>query len=60
MNKRDALQPFSLDLRSCVGQKLAYFELRLILARMVFNFDLAQPDDPGSGLVWTRQKTYAI
>lgn len=59
MDKRDALQPFSLGLRSCVGQKLAYFELRLILARMVFNFDLTLPDGPGSGLIWTCQKTYA-
>ncbi len=58
-DNRDALQPFSLGLRSCLGQKLAYFELRLILARMVFNFDLALPNGPGSGLIWTSQKTYA-
>lgn len=58
-DRRNALQPFSLGLRSCLGQKLAYFELRLILARMVFNFDLSLPEGPGSGLIWTDQKTYA-
>ena len=58
-DKRDALQPFSLGPRSCIGRKLAYFELRLILARMVLNFDMSLPDGPGSGLVWTDQRTYA-
>ena len=57
-DRRDALQPFSLGPRSCLGRNLAYFELRLILARMVFNFDLSLPEGPGSGLKWTDQKTY--
>ena len=59
-DKKDAQQPFSLGARSCIGFKLAYFELRLILARMVWNFDISLPDGPGSGLKWDDQKTYAV
>ena len=58
-DRADALQPFSLGPRSCIGQNLAYFELRLILARMLFNFDIDLPNGPHSGLLWTNQKTYA-
>lgn len=52
-DKADASQPFSLGPRSCISQKLAYFELRLILARMLFNFGIDLPDGPESSLVWT-------
>ena len=44
--------------RNCLGQRLAYFELRLILARLVLSFDISLPDGPGTGLKWTNQKTY--
>ncbi|KAJ9660480.1 hypothetical protein H2201_006902 [Coniosporium apollinis] len=33
-------QPFSLGPRSCIGRQLAYAEMRLILARILWNFDL--------------------
>lgn len=58
-DKLNASQPFSLGMRSCLGQKLAYFELRLILARMVFNFDMELPVGLTPSLIWTDQKTYA-
>ncbi|KAL2816694.1 cytochrome P450 [Aspergillus granulosus] len=35
-----AMQPFSFGPRNCIGRNLAYTEMRLILARMVFNFDM--------------------
>lgn len=37
---KEALQPFSFGPRNCIGKNLAYAEMRTILARMVFNFDL--------------------
>ena len=57
---RDACQPFSLGLRSCLGQKLAFFELRLLLVRAVFNFDLELPSGLGSGVKWADQKTLLL
>ena len=55
----EASQPFSLGPRSCLGRSMAYFELRLVLARMLWNYDLSLPGGQGTGLVWTDQKTYA-
>ncbi|KAJ8119720.1 hypothetical protein ONZ43_g3395 [Nemania bipapillata] len=34
------VQPFSLGPRNCVGRNLAYAEMRLILARILFKFDV--------------------
>ncbi|KAL6796474.1 cytochrome P450 [Trichoderma sp. SZMC 28012] len=39
-DKRDAFMPFSVGPRNCIGRNLAYAEMRLILARMVWNFDI--------------------
>ncbi|KAK8022078.1 cytochrome P450 [Apiospora rasikravindrae] len=36
----DAMQPFSLGPRNCIGKNLAYAEMRLILAKIVYNFDM--------------------
>ncbi|KAL2022266.1 hypothetical protein VTK56DRAFT_5876 [Thermocarpiscus australiensis] len=39
-----ALQPFSVGPRNCIGKNLAYVEMRLILARLVWNYDLVLAD----------------
>ena len=39
---------------------MAWTELRLILARLVFNFDLSLPGGPDSGLKWEDQDTFVI
>ena len=39
--KRHTVQPFSLGPRSCLGQNLAWAEMRLILAKLVWAFDFA-------------------
>ncbi|PGH29985.1 hypothetical protein GX50_07258 [[Emmonsia] crescens] len=39
-DKREALQPFHIGPRSCLGRNLAYAEMRLILARLIYNFDM--------------------
>ncbi|KAF2102973.1 cytochrome P450 [Rhizodiscina lignyota] len=46
-DKKDAFQPFSVGPRSCIGRNLAYAEMHLIIARLVWNFDirLAQGSD---------------
>jgi cytochrome P450 len=34
------MQPFSVGPRNCIGRNLAYAEMRLILAKFLYNFDL--------------------
>ncbi|KAF2969310.1 hypothetical protein GQX73_g4253 [Xylaria multiplex] len=54
----DAMQPFSLGPRNCIGRNLAYAEMRLILAKLIFNFDLTLADDSRDWLVG--QKAYTV
>lgn len=37
----EALQPFNVGPRNCIGRNLAYAEMRLILARVIYDFDMA-------------------
>ncbi|KAH7330188.1 cytochrome P450, partial [Rhexocercosporidium sp. MPI-PUGE-AT-0058] len=39
-DKRRAVNPFSVGPRNCIGRNLANVELRVILARLVYNFDM--------------------
>ncbi|KAH9218486.1 cytochrome P450 [Leptodontidium sp. 2 PMI_412] len=39
-DKRRVVNPFSVGPRNCIGRNLANVEMRVILARMVFNFDM--------------------
>lgn len=38
-DNKDAFQPFSLGPRSCIGVNLAYLEIRIVLAKMVWMYD---------------------
>ncbi|KAE9977278.1 hypothetical protein BLS_001534 [Venturia inaequalis] len=38
-DKRGAMQPFSLGPRGCLGKNLANAEIKLIISRMIYNFD---------------------
>ncbi|KAL9617345.1 MAG: hypothetical protein Q9160_007875 [Pyrenula sp. 1 TL-2023] len=52
-DRLELLQPFNVGPRNCLGRNLAYAEMRLILSRMIFNFDmeLANPDQD-----WIREQ----
>ncbi|KAH7028980.1 cytochrome P450 monooxygenase, partial [Microdochium trichocladiopsis] len=39
-DRLDCVQPFSLGPRNCIGRNLAYAEMRLIMARILWNFDM--------------------
>ena len=55
-DNKAALQPFLLGNRTCLGQKLAWLELRLVLANLLWNFDLAVPS---CGIPsWNSQKIF--
>ncbi|KXH65979.1 cytochrome P450 [Colletotrichum salicis] len=57
-DRLDAFQPFSMGHADCVGRNLAYSEMRLILARILFSFDLKLADE---GRDWIKgQKVYIV
>jgi averantin hydroxylase len=39
-DRRETSQPFSIGARNCIGRQLAYAEMRLILAKILWHFDL--------------------
>nr|AJW31700.1 tri11 protein [Trichoderma brevicompactum] len=43
-DRRDAFQPFSTGPRNCVGKNLAYSEMRMILARVILEYDIKLAD----------------
>ncbi|KAI1777998.1 cytochrome P450 [Hypoxylon cercidicola] len=57
-DRLEAMQPFSFGPRNCLGRNLAYAEMRLILAKIIFNFDMTLADDCKD---WLRdQKAYVV
>ncbi|KAI0836314.1 cytochrome P450 [Hypoxylon sp. FL0890] len=53
-----AMQPFSVGPRNCIGRNLAYAEMRLILARILYKFDIELA--PGSEDWMKNQKFYSL
>ncbi|KAL6808131.1 cytochrome P450 [Trichoderma camerunense] len=57
-DKLEAMQAFSVGPRNCIGINLAYAEMRLILAKILFNFDIQIAD---SSRDWIKQqRVYTI
>jgi cytochrome P450 len=50
-------QPFSVGPRNCIGKNLAYNEVGLVLARVLWNFDLELCDESKE---WHQQKSYTL
>ncbi|KAK5651518.1 hypothetical protein OQA88_11972 [Cercophora sp. LCS_1] len=57
-NVLESLQPFSIGPRNCIGRNLAYAEMRLILARIIYDFDLRIADNSTNWI--DAQKTYTL
>ncbi|KAK8242211.1 isotrichodermin C-15 hydroxylase [Phyllosticta capitalensis] len=56
-DKKSVLMPFSNGPRNCIGKNLAYAEMRVILARVLYDFDIemCDPDFP-----WLDQRLYTL
>ncbi|RYN80709.1 hypothetical protein AA0117_g2778 [Alternaria alternata] len=56
-DKRHVIQPFSVGPRNCIGQNLAWAEIRSILARLVWHFELEllEPEKR-----WDDQKVFVL
>ncbi|KAF3037303.1 hypothetical protein E8E11_006273 [Didymella keratinophila] len=39
-DRKAALQPFSVGSRDCLGKNMAYHEMRLIITKVLYNFDM--------------------
>jgi cytochrome P450 len=56
-DKRHVIQPFSVGPRNCIGQNLAWAEIRAILARLVWNFEFELVD---KGVQWEKQRVFIL
>ncbi|KAK8024307.1 cytochrome P450 [Apiospora rasikravindrae] len=56
-NNRDCCQPYSVETRNFIDQNMAWHETRLILAKLLFTFDLELCEKSTD---WISQKTYAL
>lgn len=55
-----AVQAFGIGPRSCIGRLFAMAELRLVLARLVWKFELHPVDSKAGRLDWDAQPVYSI
>ncbi|CAJ2500662.1 Uu.00g035150.m01.CDS01 [Anthostomella pinea] len=69
-DRRDVVRPVTVGGRDCIGQNLAILEFRVVLARMVWNFDvevsrkwiggITGKEEGSSFRRWTDQKPYML
>ncbi|KAI5919545.1 averantin oxidoreductase [Camillea tinctor] len=55
-DRREASQPFSFGPRNCIGRNLAYVEMKLIIAKLLWHFDLENATEGD----WMDQKVYMV
>ncbi|KAF9877261.1 cytochrome P450 [Colletotrichum karsti] len=56
-DQRECVKVFSAGPRDCIGKNLAWPEMRLIIASLLYNFDLELADP---GFNWLNQDSYGI
>jgi len=56
-DRLDALRPFHVGPRNCLGMNLAYAEMRVMLARVIWAFDLRLDE---ASRDWTDQSCYIV
>ncbi|KAL4810615.1 benzoate 4-monooxygenase cytochrome P450 [Aspergillus unguis] len=56
-DNRDVFQAFSVGPRNCIGKNLAYAEMKLILSRLVFHFDMTLNKESQG---WINHETYLV
>ncbi|KAI9711684.1 MAG: hypothetical protein M1828_001795 [Chrysothrix sp. TS-e1954] len=59
-DKKEAFSPYLQGPRNCIRQNLANVELLLVIARMVYHFNMSAPKGKEKLFKWEDQETYAI
>jgi len=55
-DRKDAMQAFSLGPRNCIGRNLAYVEVKLVIAKLLWHFELMDAGNEN----WLKQKIYLV
>lgn len=55
-----AFNPFSLGPRRCLGRNLAYLEMQLVLAHLIWAFDFEPVEDEEPPWSWEQQKSWIL
>ncbi|KAH6872093.1 cytochrome P450 [Thelonectria olida] len=56
-DKKDVTRPFHIGPRNCLGRNLAYFEMRLLIAKLFWRFDFELDH---RSLQWNEQKAFLL
>ncbi|KAF2115522.1 cytochrome P450 [Lophiotrema nucula] len=59
-DNRKGVRAFGWGPQNCVGEPLGWAWMRLIIAKMVWTFDLKESDTPNSKIAWDKQEVFAI
>ncbi|KAF2108666.1 cytochrome P450 [Lophiotrema nucula] len=59
-DNRSIVEIFSIGPRSCIGKPLALAEMRMVLGRLFWEFDIRKADTKAGNLVWEDQKAYSV
>jgi len=57
-DERHAAQPFSTGPHACLGVNLAWAEMRLILSKLVWAFEITA--GVGQPVIWEKLRTFAL
>ncbi|KAK4451390.1 cytochrome P450 [Podospora aff. communis PSN243] len=58
-DKRQAWQPFTVGPHSCIGQNIAWAEMRLVMAKLLWTFDLSAPEK-SKRVIWEDMRTFLL
>ena len=59
-DNRKGVRAFGWGSHNCVGEPLGWAWMRLIIAKLVWTFDLEVSDTAYSKIVWEKQEVFAI
>jgi cytochrome P450 len=57
---RKCVKTFGHGLRGCIGEPLAWAEMRLILSKLIHAFDIVKADTARSEIIWEDQNVLGV